>query len=179
MRQISPIRPDEKLRGVKRRLRAVDRWAESYQGFFPVTEEGEKYWHCKLPVLDRLVAPPTTNQTIQAHCVKALLRATKYISLAKPQDCKCAIVCALITYPNMFGSEVCVFFDRTYYESFFSRNNEWQSLEEVFDKSLLQRLDATLPDGFYETGFILSSKDEWEDEVVYYQEQWWSYREQA
>lgn len=61
MRRISINRPKEKVRGIKRRLRVLDKWADSFEGYFPSEYAHEKYWNWKLPVLDRLVGPPTTQ----------------------------------------------------------------------------------------------------------------------
>ena len=176
MRRITIDRPLAKVRGIKRRLRAIDKWSDSFDGYFPSEHSSERYWNCKLPVLDRLVAPPITTNEIQAHCASALLRAIKHLSAAKPEQFKNAIVTALITYPDMFGSEICIFFDNEYYESFFKRNSEWESLILIEGKSLSEKLDFQLAESFTETGFDFSSKDEWEGEVTTFEQEWWSYR---
>lgn len=175
MRRISFNRPKEKLRGLKRRLRALDKWADSFQGYFPAEYADEKYWNWKLPVLDRLVGPPTTNIEIQTHCAKAIMRATDHLLEARPSECKHAIISALITYPHMFGSEICIFFDTDYFESFFQRNSEWQSLTPLKTKELSKSLKFNLPNGFIQTGYIHKTKDEWEGKITTFKEEWWSY----
>ena len=176
MRRISTDRPIAKVRGIKRRLRAIDIWAHSFEGYFPSEHSSERYWNWKIPVLDRLVAPPITTTEIQAHCANALLKAVKHLSTAKPEQYKNAIVTALITYPDMFGSEICVFFDNEYYESFFKRNSEWESLMPIKCKSLSESLGYQLPKLFTETGFVFKTKDVWEGKVTSYEQEWWSYR---
>jgi len=166
------------VRGAKRRLRALDRWADSFEGYFPVEDADEKYWHWKLPVLDRLVKPPTTTKEIQSHCAKAILRAVIHLSNAKPPQFKSAIVTALITYPEMFGSELCIFFDSDYFESFYDRDNDWQSVKPMKSGSLAKHLGFEVPDTFIEVGYIHQAKDDWEGETKVFKEEWWSYREQ-
>ena len=175
MRRISVNRPAEKLRGVKRRLRALDKWADSFEGYFPSEYAQEKYWNWKLPVLDRLVGPPTTTNDIQAHCAYAVLRATKHLLEARPEEYNHAVVSALITYPQMFSSEICIFFDKEYFESFYDRNNEWQSLTPIKDQELSKTLNFVVPDRFIQAGYVHRTKDEWEGEVTTYKEQLWSY----
>ena len=175
MRRISINRPRAKVRGVERRLRALDKWADSFEGYFPSEYSQEKYWNWKLPVLDRLVEPPTTNHEIQACCAQALLRAAKHLFEAKPEGYDQAVVSALITYPDMFSSEICVFFDRGYFDSFFDRNSEWQSLSAIPDRKLSNSLSLEVPSPFIQSGYLYRTKDEWEGEVTTYEGEWWSF----
>ncbi|HHI78552.1 MAG TPA: DUF3916 domain-containing protein [Planctomycetes bacterium] len=176
MRRISVQRPKEKLRGIKRRLKALDKWSESLIGFFPTEYANEKYWNWKIPILDRMVNRPTTNKGIQAHCARAILRAASSIEKAKPENMKDAIVSALLTYPDMFDSEICVFFCNDYFSNFFIRNSENQKLIKLERGSLLSELGITSINGFEETGFHFVMKDRLEGEASIYESEWWSYR---
>jgi hypothetical protein len=175
MRRISPDRPKQKVRGVKRRLRALDKWADSFEGYFPSEYASERYWNWKLPVLDRLVGPPTTTDEIQKHCAEAILRAVKHLLDAKPEKHGHVVVSALITYPEMFGSEICIFFDKDYFDSFFDRTSEWQSLTPIENNELSLSLDFEVPFPLTQKGFIHKTKDEWEGEVITNEEEWWSF----
>lgn len=177
MRRISLNQPKEKVRGIKRRLKALDDWADSFDGYFPTEYANEKYWNWEIPVLDRLVGPPTTTEDIQRHCARAILRATEHISNAKPDAYKDAIVTSLITYPQMFNSKICVFFDPEHFESFYKRDSEWQSLDKINDKHLSKELGFKLPKFLNETGYLYSSKDEWEGEITTFEEEWWCFNE--
>ena len=175
MRRRSFNRPNEKLRGAERRLRSLNKWADSFEGYFPSEHASEKYWNWKIPVLDRLVCPPTTTDAIQKHCAQAILRAIGHIEKAKPPEHSNAIVSALITYPQMFSSEICIFFDKGYFEHFYQRSSEWQSLSILGEGSLSESLDLNLPTNFQERGYLFQSKDEWEGQVTTHEEQWWCY----
>ncbi|MHA7000258.1 DUF3916 domain-containing protein [Aeromonas schubertii] len=175
MRRISVNRPKEKVRGIKRRLRALDNWADSFEGCFPSEYADEKYCNWKIPVLDRLVGPPTTTNEIQAHCAQAILRAVKHLFEARPDEYNYAIVSALITYPQMFGSEVCIFFDKEYYDSFYDRNSEWQSLTPIENRKLSSVLNFDVPNPIIQKGYVHRTKDEWEGEITTYEEEWWSF----
>lgn len=75
----------------------------------------------------------------------------------------------------MFSSEICIFFDKEYFEPFYQRSGEWQSLSTLGEGSLLESLGLNLPQSFQERGYLFQSKDEWEGEVTTYEEQWWCY----
>lgn len=175
MRRISVCRPKEKVRGIKRRLRSLDKWVNSFEGYFPSECANEKYWNLKLPVLDRLVGPPTTTNEIQAHCAQAILKAAKYLLDARPVECSSAVVTVLIAYPQMFGSEICIFFNKEYYDSFYNRNSEWQSLTLIQGKQLSKELKFEVPHKFVEIGYTHKIKDECDGEVSIYEEEWWSF----
>lgn len=176
MRRISFYRPKEKLRGIKRRLIALDKWADSFEGYFPSEYSSENYWNWKIPILDRMVNTPTTTKELQVHCANAMLRAASHIEKSRPEESKSAIVTVLLTYPDMFSSEICVFFDKEYYEGFFERSGEEQKLTKLSSGSLVQDLGLVLPKGFNEVGYHCVIKDEWEGKVSVYEEDWWSYR---
>ena len=176
MRRRSFNRPKEKLRGIKRRLKALDKWADAYEGCFPLDSVNEKFWNCKVPVVDRLVNPPASNKKLQAHCATAMLRAACFIQQAKPANLPYAKVTVLLTYPDMFDSELCVFFDKAYFKRFFSRNSPDLSLTPLQGKSLLKQLNIYLPQGFKESGFHCIINDEWDGENHQTIQQWWSYQ---
>jgi len=179
MRQLNIGREKKKLRGVKRRLRALDYWADSAKGYFPSEDADEKYSNWKIPVYQGLVEPPTTNIAIQKHCIYALLRAANYFVEAKPKEMEHAIVTVLIPYPDMFSSEICVFFDQDYFVEFYQRNNEWQSLTPTTEPQLSSTLDFIVPAPFSEVGFHHKIQDKDEDEIFTFENEWWSYREKV
>jgi len=176
MRVKSFNRPKEKLRGIKRRLKAFDKWADSFKGYFPFEHANEKFWNCKISILDRLVNPPTTNKALQAHCARAMLRAAEFLDAEKSKHLQEAQVTVLLTYPNMFDSELCIFFDEVYFEQFFIRNNAVLTLTPLVDKSLVKQLNIDLPKSFNETGFQCIINDEWDGESYQTVEEWWSYQ---
>ncbi|MFD2177815.1 DUF3916 domain-containing protein [Veronia pacifica] len=159
-----------------RRLRSLDRWADSLVGYFPEEFKKDPYWNEKIPILDRVVDRPTTNAELQAHCAKAMLRAVANIHAAKPKEDTTSIVTALLTYPDMHQSEICVFFDPDYFYRFFNRQSDFQTLKQLPTSSLTQTLNIELPAQFEEVGFLSIEKDEWQGDVSVNEEEWWSYR---
>ncbi|MEL6927743.1 MAG: DUF3916 domain-containing protein [Cyanobacteria bacterium J06600_6] len=148
-RQINVTKRQGKIRGIKRRLQALDRWADSFKDCFPIEHADQKYWNYKIPVFDILVRPPRTTRKIQAHCAQALIKAASNLLEARPLKLSSAKVTVLITYPDMFGSEVCIFFDLDYFDSFFYRQSEYETLTQLDNKlSLATQLNLKLPPEF-------------------------------
>ena len=176
MRRRSFARPTEKLRGVERRLRALDRWADSFEGTFPVRRHGEPCWNCKLPVLDRLVAPPQTRPQIQSRAAAALLRAADRLRESRPAGAHDALVTALVTWPDMFFSELCVFLDEDHLGWFFTRDESSGSLVPTSRPSLSRTLGFEVPAGFDERGYDFRHVEVGDGHRIETDEQWWSYR---
>ncbi len=175
MRRRSFNRPKEKLRGISRRLNALDKWADSFQNYFPSEYSGEKYWNWKIPILDRMVDRPTTTKELQQYCANALLKAASYIETSKPKELESAIVTVLLTYPDMFDSEICVFFNTDYFDSFYEREGEEQNVKRISNGSLAETISLSIPKGFEEVGYQHTLREEWEGEVSVFVEEWWSY----
>ena len=73
------------------------------------------------------------------------------VSVLSGQDHK-SWVAVLLCYPNLWSSEVTVFFDKEYLHSFIP--------EEPNDRSVLRMHNVSLPNNFIEAGYIATWKDE-------------------
>ncbi|MDH3596811.1 MAG: DUF3916 domain-containing protein [Rhodospirillales bacterium] len=161
MRRISLHEPNAKVRNPARHLRALRRWTEGFAGTFPVEHAARRYVNWKIPVLDRLVRPPTTTPAIQRDCAQCLIDAAAHIARARPTELAQARSVAIIDLPDLFGSEVCVFFDEAYFESFTARDSErqqWTPLPKT--RSLVDEMALRLPDGYSVLGFAEVIRDE-------------------
>jgi hypothetical protein len=154
---------NKKLRGVPRRLRALEKWAENFEGhYYPRSELGEKFSHWKIPVLSSLVNPPQTTAEIQARCMNAMLQAANFLaqSVTEDQQHYYRVAC-LFTLPWMFSSEVTIFYDPDYYRGFFG------SQHQLAPRKLSAEFGLILPEGFVERGCIVRDEEEG------LSEEWW------
>lgn len=170
MRQLS-LRPDQKLRGVKRRLRALNTWASAFEGWFPREDERDSQFNnFKIPVLDRLVRPPQTNRAIQAACITELLRAAQFLAAAKPaalhKTCRIGV---LLTLPDMWHSEVTVFYERDYYRGFLHEDAAYAG------RSICAEFGIVKPERFIENGSLVQWDDTRDDgTTVTHRSEWWT-----
>jgi len=161
VRRISVDNPNAKVRNPARHVRALRDWAEGFAGNFPAEHAGLRNFKWKIPVLDRLVRPPTATAAIQAQCAQCLIDAAAHVAAAKPADLAQARVVAFIDLPDMFGSEVCVFFGEAYFRSFTDRDTDYQRWTPLpKGRSLVEEMGLRLPDGFVVLGFAEVIHDE-------------------
>lgn len=161
MRRLSLHRPHAKVRKPGRQLRALRRWADSFAGHFPAEHAAHRYINWKIPVLDRLVRPPVITPAIQAECAQCLIDAAALVAQAKPGDLAHARTVAIIDLPDMFGSEVCVFFAEDYFQAFTERTSDyqrWTPLPKTRD--LIDEMGLRVPDNFDVAGFAEVIRDE-------------------
>ncbi len=169
MRRVSIHRAYAKVRGVGRRLKALEQWAQSADTWNPEVSEHEEFWHRRIPVLDRLVDPPTTTPQIQRQAIKSLLLAAQKLSdqLKDRPECRVAV---LLTLPDLFQSEITVFFDQDYYKTFYYQQDLLPDSQKPS-----QRFGFELPPGFVELGNLVEWQTETEDgETIQCREEWWT-----
>lgn len=171
MRRMSIHRRYAKVRGVRRHLRSLQQWAEGADRWDPQPYDHLPYWHYKIPVLDRLVEPPTTHPNIQRQVINALLlAATKLAAQSQTAEWPYCRVAALLTLPYLFQSEVTVFFDESYYRSFYHQQHLLPDTERPS-----QRFGLALPPTFVELGTQVEWDVETEaGEMIKHAEQWWT-----
>lgn len=152
MRQISVHRPHAKVRGIPRRLRELAAWADAFEGFYP--DHGEAgYLNWKIPVLDRMVEGRTALPEIRRLCFLEMIRAAEHLIAARPPNVVSRVT-VLISCPDWFGTEICIFPEHPYRSNFFERDRVWEKWRSIPDATpMSERLRIDLPVGFDEMGY--------------------------
>jgi hypothetical protein len=147
---------NKKLRGIPRRLRALEKWAFGFTGYVrPRSNEMERYFNWKIPVHSALVQGRQTNLEIQSRCAAQLLDAASRLSEASRDiSNEYYRIACLITWPSLHQSEVTVFYDKGYYESFLGNAN-------LLDpRRISERLSLSVPANFLEHGHDVTQPDD-------------------
>ncbi|MBT2338989.1 DUF3916 domain-containing protein [Pseudomonas fluorescens] len=159
---------NKKLRGIPRRLRALERWAVRFNGnYYPRSYEDQRFTHWKIPVHTCLVQGSQAPIEVQAFCVQQSLEAAAHLSRAADRGQGYYRVACLLVWPWVHQSEVTVFYDRDYYLGFLGQHNTLAPLR------LSEKLALVLPDSFIEHGHDATQRD---DEVDVH---WWCIGEPA
>ena len=115
-----------KSRGQRQKyLRLLKNIAEiaPYRDIEEINEWGYEHFHVPCPVwLDK----PKTSSKIKTAFCKAWIRKTEEIINAKPKDLEfCKVVCCLCI-PHLRNSQIIIFYDQKYYDSFWNRRGGYQ-----------------------------------------------------
>ena len=119
---------------------------------FPEPHQGTHYWHLHLPVPHAFIDSQTTPKAVQRLCAQMLIDCAYHLTqIASPSPQTIRIVAA-ITLPEMWPSQLIVFFDSDYFDKFFDRNTDHQRWS-LLEKSLIKQWHLSLPDGFSERAY--------------------------
>ncbi|WP_417442060.1 DUF3916 domain-containing protein [Idiomarina sp.] len=169
MRRLSFNRPNEKVRNPKRHIRSLKRWAKGFEGFYP-ERTGDLYQNFKIWTLDRLIEGPKSKLEWKQEAIRQLLQVAENLIKAKPEsENGKSGVAVLLCHPNLWSSEVTVFFDKEYLDSFIPT--------EPNGKSILSQNGVSIPNNFTEAGYIATWNDEDEngEEIVWSEERYTIY----
>lgn len=143
-----------RLRKPEKHLVAIEAWAESFRGVWPAMDGHRPHAHWHLPADQRLVDPPWADRTHQVRAVAALLAAAAHLRAARPPECDHQVIYIVLHWPALFMAEVGIFLDPAYAATFERRSDPsqtWTHLQP--ERSLAERLQIALPDGFAEYGY--------------------------
>lgn len=101
-------------------MRSLRKWSGALSACFPPRGDipaGTQYWNWKIPVNWALVEGRYSTRDMRRECAQLLIDACSALISAKPAWAKEARVTCCICWPDMFTSEVCIYFDEGYYRS--------------------------------------------------------------
>ena len=140
-------------------LRRLRLWAASLT--FPAAPyEGRGYFNWKIPVHQALVSGQSARFAVQSACGQILVDAALQLAQRKPDSLSHTQVVAVIGWPDMFFSEICVFFDQEYFADFCSRDSQDEIWTPRSDQRLIDELDLAVPSGMSVRGFDTVERDD-------------------
>lgn len=148
-----------KPRGLKRKCRNMITRIEQATRHFPQPHPNSGYWHLHLPVASGFIDSAATPHCARKLCVQILLeRAFHLTTLAPPDQLSRVVVAAAL--PDLWASQIIVFFSQEYFSSFFTRDSDQQKWIALNEKSLAKKWSLALPKEFEEKGFRQEIVDE-------------------
>ena len=116
------VKQNKKLRGKGRKLQSFIQALDCIQ--LPKSIGEDKYWNYKIPIDESLLF---VNKRLTKRILKEFILKTQALYKASSYDD--AILTLVIANPNLFSSELCIFFDNEYFANFTQRDNEYQKWE--------------------------------------------------
>ncbi|WP_259740719.1 DUF3916 domain-containing protein [Pseudomonas poae] len=146
---------NKKLRNIPRHLRALTRWADSYEGcFYEALPSPPDYVNLKTPVIENLVEGHQTTPEILAHCTQQLIKVAGHLIEARSDDAPECWIVACIMVPDIFSSRVCVYTDKARYLGHTQPfDYEYFRQTRIRDRSLAREWGLVVPSGLHEVGF--------------------------
>lgn len=142
-----------KQRGLRRKCANMVRNITQQTEVFPAPHRGANFWHLHLPVSRALIDSANTPFGVRRLYVQTIIDHAHYLSSRAPETNVTRVVAA-VSLPGLWASQIIVFFDSSYFDSFFDRDfptQKWTRLEA--DRSLVQEWALQIPAGFSERGY--------------------------
>lgn len=158
----------QKVRGWRRRERALKVWSASFAGFFPAVQYngfGDRNWHTKVPVAQWHVTGPRASRRYQRACMAAMLEVVEHLRRAKPPARSPIRVVALIPVNDLFAASVDVFWGDASFFPFFDRrgpHQDWAPIAEP-GRSLVREWE--LATDLAEVGYATTERWDEDDEA--------------
>lgn len=150
--------PEEKLRGILRRLRSLRAWSEHFRGYFPSRAElssaGGSYWNWKLPIHQLMVEGWQSTPAMKKEIAQLLVDACGFLVAAKPEWAGDVRVTCLVVVPDMFSSEVCLYLTEEHFASKFFEGTTGDGVvcSTILGRTLSEEWGLHLPAGIHEHG---------------------------
>lgn len=158
----------KKMRGQRRKL---DTLINSMDKFIPFTRTGEVYEHFLVPSDMFIERNKTSGKVKREFCEKWLETTEKFI-MQKPEHIPFCKVVVLFAVPNFWSSQIIIFYDEQYYNTFWDRKGPYQTWTPIDDRRSFcreQYMETQLSEkGYHET--IVDEDFTFEGELWYYGE---------
>jgi hypothetical protein len=128
---------------------------ESATQAFPAEDSQDRgYWHLHVPVGQSFIDSFKTPHSIRQLCVQTLLDAADRLRGLRTDVCTSTRVVVAIDLPNLFDSQIIVFFGDHHYGTFFDRHTDEQQWNLLpADRSLAKEWGLRMPPGFLQRGY--------------------------
>lgn len=148
-----------KVRGQRRKLKKLLNNIEEIKAYQNLEFDMEnKYEHFHVPCTPWIERPKTYSKIKTAFC-KVWIRKTEEIINTKPEGLQfCKVVCN-ICVPNLWDSQIIIFYDKDYYDSFWDRHGGYQDWSKIQGSSSLIK-ERWVTTNLKETGYIETIIDE-------------------
>ena len=145
----------KKQRGQKQKLKSLCNHIDNFTAFQNTIDTFE---HFHVPS-SMFIEHPKTSSNVKTFFCKKWLDATLKIISQKPNELKFCKIVALISVPNYWNSQIIVFYDKSYYDTFWDRNDDYQQWTP-FDKKHSFAKERNIKTSLLEQGYKETICDE-------------------
>lgn len=162
---------DKKVRGLKRKIESMVEGIRRETNTFPAIDIENGYWHMHLPVKQSFINSRKIPNKVKRICIQAIIDGTKNLIQKKQKSNIKIRVVAFINLPDLWYSEIIVFFGENHYAGYFYRNNDYQKWIPLEEKrNIAKEWHLKVPESYGIKGYreILNNDgDIYENELWY------------
>ena len=142
----------KKVRGQKRKLKKLINNIDQIDQSRAFSDRSRQMNHIHVPGTS-WIEMPGTNGKVKTEFCKAWIRKAEELIAQKPKDVGFCKVVANIDYPDLWSSQIVIFFDEVYYKTFWDRKGPYQRWDRM-DEGKSFVADRGITTELVETGYI-------------------------
>ena len=169
---------NKKIRGLRKKCCAMVNALTEQTSHFPEKCLSEEYWHVHLPVDQSFVDSRQIPKSVKKLCMQTMLDRACFLAAHKDSTEYGRVLC-LISLPDLWASEIIIFYSHSYYESFFNRNTVWQKLIPLGNQAIVKEYNLHIPYNFQVKGYKHECFDEDNTNILTYSGEIWAIGELA
>lgn len=162
-----------KVRGVKRKYKSLKKYLLVDTETFPEPDYDYGYTHFHLPTSQSFIDSSKTPVSVRKQCIQLMIDRIHFLIENKPNLDITTRVVALISLPDLWNSQIIVFFGDEYFSSFFDRNWEYQKWIPLPEKrSIEKEWGLSIPENMKIRGYRQEIIDEDDIDDKFINELW-------
>lgn len=150
-----------KIRGQKRKVNDLKKQLERLGDFFP--DESfvhDSYYHYHFPCSQGLLDSKNSSSKIRKTAMQLLIDSAVRLRKARPDNLADKKIVVSINLPYLWDSQVIVFYNKEYYQSFFDRDSSEQKWIEIKEStSIIDKYKLRIPGDFKVKGYLEEIND--------------------
>lgn len=147
----------KKQRGQKRKLSSLLKNIDSFKAF----KCSQKiYEHFHVPCSLEFIESPKTSEKVRTIFCQKWIETTEQLIKQKPSELSFCKVVSLLSVPNYWSSQIIIFYDEEYYNTFWDRKTSEQLWEKITDKNLSFVHEKGIKTSLKEIGYIETMEED-------------------
>lgn len=163
----------KKVRGLRKKCHSMVQDLIACTDNFPTEFSAESFWHEHLPVAQAFIDSKNTPNCVRRLCMQTMIDRAIFLAQNKPKHLTHSRVCCLIGLPDLFSSQLTIFFSENYFQNFFNRQGPWQKWTPIQDKKLTKTYNLMVPSNFQVRGFREEVFDDDDPNTLVHTEEVW------
>jgi hypothetical protein len=168
----------KKVRGLKKKCQSMIRELKALTDQFPLQDSTEDYWHIHLPVAQSFIDSKNTPRSVRRLCMQTMINRAAFLSQNKPESEAACHVCCLISLPELWASEITIFYTQSYFQDFFERNSMYEKWTLIKNRDFAKEHKILIPTNFQVKGYKVECFDDDDPSILTYTGEIWYIGEQ-
>lgn len=144
----------KKVRGLKKKCLAMIQEITKLIDRFPTEYHEQLYWNYRPSIAATLLHSSKTPRSVRRLYMQTMIDRAYFLTKNRPKEFSHARVCFIFRLPELFFSEVTIFFSEDYFQSLVEdKNGPWVKTFPISHKDITKEYNLNIPENFQVKGY--------------------------